>query len=168
MHRHDGLQPEAHHERARCSQTDEGTSSRLIERDRILDLKHHERRQPDQQTPSTVSQTEFRNDLVPARNADPEEQQPKPLRGASPLAPDKPHPQSSALRLCRPPLRSALSIPLRCITRVGRPLGLQLLPPTFARRRSACMYMPLPIQRQRQSATANHRSKPCCSMSSNV
>ena len=64
------------------------------------------------------------------------------LRGASPLAPDKPRPQSSALRLCRPPLRSALSIPLRCIARVGRPLGLQLLPPTFARRRSACMYTP--------------------------
>jgi hypothetical protein len=32
----------------------------------------------------------------------------------------------------------------RCapVARVGIPLGLQLLPPTFARRRSACRYMP--------------------------
>ena len=97
--------------------------------------------------PATPSRNQARCRVQSGRQAS--------LRGASPLAPDKPRPQSSALRLCRPPLRSALSIPLRCIARVGRPLGLQLLPPTFARRRSACMYTTLPIQRQRLSATAN-------------
>jgi hypothetical protein len=32
-HRDNGLQPQAHHQRALRSQTDEGTSSRLLERD---------------------------------------------------------------------------------------------------------------------------------------
>ena len=69
---------------------------------------------------------------VPARNADPKTQ----LGGQPPRA-RKPLPQSSALRLCRPPLRFALSTPPCSVTRVGIPLSLQLLPPAFARWRSA-------------------------------
>ena len=46
------------------------------------------------------------------------------LRGSAPIARRKGLPQSSALRLCRPPLRSALSAPLHCAPRVGRPLPL--------------------------------------------
>jgi hypothetical protein len=75
---------------------------------------------------------------VPARNADPKSNGQTPKGSSAPRA-RKPCPQSSALRLCRPPLRFALSTPLRSIARVGIPLSLQLLPPAFARWRSACM-----------------------------
>src|ERR1700729_3603198 len=61
------------------------------------------------------------------------------LRGSAPIARRKGYPQSSALRLCRPPLRSALSVPPPAPSpRVGRPLPLRLATPAFARRRSAC------------------------------
>ena len=63
----------------------------------------------------------------------------KPTKGSSAPRARKPLPQSSALRLCRPPLRSALSTPPCSVARVGIPLSLQLLPPAFARWRSACM-----------------------------
>ena len=63
----------------------------------------------------------------------------KPSKGSSAPRARKPCPQSSALRLCRPPLRFALSTTPCSVTRVGRPLSLQLLPPAFARWRSACM-----------------------------
>ena len=63
----------------------------------------------------------------------------KPSKGSSAPRARKPFPQSSALRLCRPPLRFALSTPLCSVTRVGIPLSLRLLPPAFARWRSACM-----------------------------
>src|SRR6202789_4116561 len=61
------------------------------------------------------------------------------LRGSAPIARRKGYPQSSALRLCRPPLRSALSVPPPAPSpRVGRPLPLRLATPAFARWRSAC------------------------------
>src|SRR5579863_3867774 len=67
----------------------------------------------------------------------------------------KPLPQSSALRLCRPPLRSALSTcRFAHVPSVGIPLSLHLLPPAFARRRSACMYKPPPDLRAKSSTTA--------------
>src|SRR6185437_7713867 len=59
------------------------------------------------------------------------------LRGSAPIARRKGLPQSSALRLCRPPLRSVLSAPFRSAPRMGRPLPLRLATPAFARRRSA-------------------------------
>src|SRR5580692_2341103 len=56
------------------------------------------------------------------------------LRGSAPIARRKGYPQSSALRLCRPPLRSALSVPPPAPSpRVGRPLPLRLATPAFAR-----------------------------------
>src|ERR1700729_142528 len=61
------------------------------------------------------------------------------LRGSAPIARRKGYPQSSALRLCRPPLRSALSVPPPAPSpRVGKPLPLRLATPAFARWRSAC------------------------------
>jgi hypothetical protein len=63
----------------------------------------------------------------------------KPLRGAPPLAPASRVPNLPRCACADLRSRSAPSIPLRCIARVGRPLGLQLLPPAFARWRSACM-----------------------------
>src|SRR5580698_5018512 len=61
------------------------------------------------------------------------------LRGSAPIARRKGCPQSAALRLCRPPLRSALSVPPPAPSpRVGRPLPLRLATPAFARWRSAC------------------------------
>jgi hypothetical protein len=69
----------------------------------------------------------------------PQKQPPKPLRGAPPLAPASRVPNLPRCACADLRSRSALSIPLRSITRVGIPLGLQLLPPAFARWRSACM-----------------------------
>jgi hypothetical protein len=50
----------------------------------------------------------------------------------------------------------------RCalVARVGIPLGLQLLPPTFARRRSACMYLPLAHSKANARATAQPEEPP--------
>jgi hypothetical protein len=75
---------------------------------------------------------------VPARNADPKSNG-QTLRGAPPLAPASRFPNLPRCACADLRSRSALSIPLRSIARVGRPLSLQLLPPAFARWRSACM-----------------------------
>ena len=92
------------------------------------------RKSPPWFLPALPSSTTHHCGPVPARNADP----PNQLGGQPPRA-RKPYPQSSALRLCRPPLRFALSTAPCSVTRVGRPLSLPLLPPAFARWRSACM-----------------------------
>jgi hypothetical protein len=76
----------------------------------------------------------IRNELVPARNADPDNQ--RLLRGLRPPArkgiPRLPRFACAALRCASPfPLR------IRSVTRVGDPLPLHLLPPAFATWRSA-------------------------------
>src|SRR6516225_5136084 len=76
------------------------------------------------------------------------------LRSSAPRA-RKGYPQASALRLCSPPLCSALStFAIASFQGWEIPLPLRLLPPAFARRRSACMYTPPPDLRATASATA--------------
>src|SRR5271168_691415 len=66
-------------------------------------------------------------------------------KGSSAPRARKEFPQASALRLCSPPLCYALSTPAALRSEGWEiPLTLQLLPPAFARRRSACMYTPPP------------------------
>ena len=63
------------------------------------------------------------------------------LRGSAPIARRKGFPQSSALRLCRPPLRSALSVRLRFLSKGGETPPLA---PCYPRLRQVAfgMYMP--------------------------
>jgi hypothetical protein len=56
---------------------------------------------------------------------------------------DVPVHSASALRLCSPPLRYALStLAIASFQGWEIPLPFQLLPPAFARWRPACRYMP--------------------------
>src|SRR5665213_4264605 len=72
------------------------------------------------------------------------------LRGSAPRA-RKGCPQASALRLCSPPLRYALSTPASLRFKGGRsPSPCSCYPPPSPGGVRHVCHMPLPIQRQRQ------------------
>ena len=85
------------------------------------------------------------------------------LRGSAPVARRKGLPQSSALRLCRPPLRSALSVPPSApSSRVGTPLPIA---PCYPRLRQVAfgMYMPrfnAEVQTQKREAKCKTPHQP--------
>src|ERR1700721_4575876 len=85
------------------------------------------------------------------------------LRGSAPIARVKGFPQSSALRLCRPPLRSALSVPPSAPSpRVGDSPPLDTCYPRL-RQEAFGMYMPrfnAEVQTQKREARCEPLHQP--------